>query len=109
MNLSAERKRGAIPHAKLRTQDPAPFKNHLCYQSTIGSILKTNNSLHFSQGARLRNHPTVGRTTLSIKTADFYYRSKYIKQYYKESISNLYANQAPIYDLQISLRGFVLS
>ena len=26
MNLSAERKRGAIPHAKLRTQDPASFK-----------------------------------------------------------------------------------
>ena len=86
-----------------------PSKTISITQSAIGSIPKTNSSLRLSQGAHLRNHPTVGRTTLSIKTADFNYRSKSIKQYYKESISNLYANQAPIYDLQISLRGFVLS
>ena len=40
MNLSAERKRGAIPHAKLRAQDPAPFKINFITKVLLVLFLK---------------------------------------------------------------------
>ena len=40
MNLSAERKHGAIPHANLRTQDPAPFKINFITKVLLVLFLK---------------------------------------------------------------------
>ena len=40
MNLSAERKHGAIPHANLRTQDPAPFKINFVTKVLLVLFLK---------------------------------------------------------------------